>query len=76
MTTVVRCTCCDLPVDGCGLDAERRQAAAERQRRTDLTVRGYWSAAYPGTCSTCGDPFQPGTLVARTRGGLQAECCA
>lgn len=65
-----------LPVESCGRDAERRQAIADRQHHTDLTVRGYWPSTYPGTCRSCGDYFPVGTLIQRTADGYRAECCA
>lgn len=67
MSSTKRCTCCDLPVETCGLEAERRQRAAEQVERARLLATpGAFPARYDGPC-VCGEWFKVGDPIIRGR---------
>lgn len=77
---MTRCDCCDLPIESCGKEIERKQrreAGVEEQR---LLGRGWFHALYAGQCSGCGTDFAAGELIKlQTTHGQHrcyiAECC-
>lgn len=61
---VVRCDCCDLPVESCGKAVEQRlrnQDANERLRALD--VPGAARAVFPGLCCRCQEPIKIGDPI-------------
>ena len=72
-----RCSCCDLPVSSCGKAAEQRQRAELAAERTRLRAKGWFTSLYPGTCASCGEPYEARALITVERPrGWRAECCA
>lgn len=65
---MTRCTCCDLPLASCGLEAERRQRAAELLELARLLkMPGAFPARYSGPCSSCGEWFKEGAPIVPSR---------
>lgn len=75
---VRRCECCDLPVESCGKEIERKRRA---EAAVAAPTAGVWfPAKYQGVCSGCGDDFNTGDRIALASvHGLHhcyvAECC-
>lgn len=73
-----RCECCDLPVESCGLAAERRQIAeVNLERARLLSLPGAIAARFPSKCGSCGQRYDAGTpiIAHRNRGWRSLECC-
>jgi hypothetical protein len=63
--SVQRCTCCDLPLESCGIEVERRQRqAAQVERARLLAIPGAFPARYDGPC-VCGEWFKAGDPIVR-----------
>lgn len=75
---MIRCLCCDLPIESCGKQAEVRQRAERAASRAVLIQHGWFEAQYPGKCATCSTWFAAGDLIRRdpTQLSWQGECCA
>lgn len=71
-----RCDCCDLPVESCGKEAERRQRIERNSQLSELARKGFFPSQYGGNCFSCGLPFPKGTHIKAVMGGYKAECCA
>lgn len=78
---VMRCDCCDLPVESCGKAAEVAQRAALDAWRKWLCRHGWFRSNYAGSCHQCGTEFKAGSVIRSGgftgRGGVYvAACCA
>lgn len=72
---MLRCGCCDLPVESCGRvieEARRAEAATERSRL--LALSGWFAAEFESKCARCGEWFQPGTPIHRVA-AIGWACC-
>jgi hypothetical protein len=64
----VRCDCCDLPFDGCGRAAERRQRDTDaRERQHLLSQAGARPARYPGACGRCDEHYAANDIIGPPR---------
>ena len=69
-----RCEKTDLLVESCGhcTGAEARARAGERAEPKS-TPGPWFTAAFPGECTGCGEPVIPGDTI-RASGGYGYEC--
>lgn len=76
MTTDTRCDLTELLVDQCGCPQHRdgRTPDEEAEERYYAPPGPWFEANYHGTCSCCGEPFEPGHRI-RSDGGHGWECC-
>lgn len=74
--TARRCECCDLPVESCGREAQRRQDA-ERIAEFDAAFRrpGVIPAQFIGKCARCDERIRIGDPLRGAPDGWIGELC-
>jgi hypothetical protein len=74
--TEARCKRTDLLVSACGCPAHRGGQTPEEEAERWYDSPGPWfEASFPGVCTNCEEPFDPGRRI-RSDGGHGWECCA
>jgi len=72
----IRCDCCDLPVEYCGKEAERRLRRASAGERERLLTSGWIAAEYEGPCARCKERVIVGDPIQRRVEGWIGGCCS